>query len=91
MVTFSSYAEQLEVDRIFTDAGYPYKNLIIKAERVELIYSEEQNTTTCRIQVYDKGQLHQSEQLEVSSYSFSKQPIKSCLGRKRARDILSLL
>ncbi|KZN52936.1 hypothetical protein [Pseudoalteromonas luteoviolacea] len=91
LVTFSSSAEQLEVDRIFTDAGYPYKNLIMKAERVELIYSEEQNKTTCRVQVYDKGQLHQSEQLEVSSYSFSKQPVTSCLERKRARHILSLL
>ncbi|KZN62899.1 hypothetical protein N473_18460 [Pseudoalteromonas luteoviolacea CPMOR-1] len=91
LVTFTSAATQLNTEKIFTDAGYPYKNLIMKAEKVELLYSQEQNKTTCRIKVYDEGNLHESKQIEVASDEFGKQPVKSCLKRDRAKHILSLL
>ncbi|MBQ4834963.1 MULTISPECIES: hypothetical protein [Pseudoalteromonas] len=90
-VAFTSVAQQVQVERIFTNAGYPYKNLIMKAEKVELVYTDKQDKTTCRVKVYKGDTLHQGEQVEISSKAFSNNPVKSCLARKNAKQILSLL
>ncbi|MCF2856148.1 hypothetical protein L1286_01565 [Pseudoalteromonas sp. SMS1] len=90
-IAFTSAAQQVQTDRVFTNAGYPYKNLIMKAERVELIYSEEQHKTTCRVKVYKAGTLHEGAPMEVSSKAFSDAPVKSCLARHNAKQILGLL
>ncbi|KZN43771.1 hypothetical protein [Pseudoalteromonas luteoviolacea] len=90
-VAFNSMAEQVQTERVFTSAGYPYKNLIIKAERVELIYSEDKDKTSCRVKVYKSGNLHESEPMEVSQKAFSSDPVQSCLARQNAKQILSLL
>ncbi|TQF67565.1 hypothetical protein [Pseudoalteromonas luteoviolacea] len=90
-IAFTSSAQQVQTERVFTNAGYPYKNLIMKAERVELIYSEDEDKTNCRVKVYKSGKLHESAPMEVSSKAFSSDPVQSCLARKNAKQILSLL
>ncbi|GEK11264.1 hypothetical protein [Pseudoalteromonas peptidolytica] len=91
MVVFSSHAISTPAERVFTDAGYPYKNLIMKAEKVELIYSEEQDKTTCQVNVYSGDLLHQGEAKEVPANKFLRMPVQSCLSRENAKRILSLL
>ncbi|KZN38706.1 hypothetical protein N480_13710 [Pseudoalteromonas luteoviolacea S2607] len=90
-VAFDSLAAQVQTERVFTNAGYPYKNLIMKAERVELIYSEDEDKTSCRVKVYKSGNLHESAPVKVSSKAFSSDPVQSCLARQNAKQILSQL
>lgn len=91
LAAFASTSEQVQTEKVFTDAGYPYKNLIMKAEKVELVYSEEQNKTTCRVKVYSGDVLHEGEPMEISAKTFSTDPVKGCLARQNAKHILSLL
>ncbi|MEJ6476704.1 hypothetical protein [Pseudoalteromonas piscicida] len=90
-ITFISHAKQVQTEKVFTDAGYPYKNLIMKAEKVELVYSEQQNKTTCHVKVYQGDTLLEGEPVEVSNQSFSITPVQSCLARQNAKQLLSLL
>ncbi|TMP39552.1 hypothetical protein [Pseudoalteromonas rubra] len=92
LVSNGVYAQStVMADKVYTSEGYPYKNLIMKAERVELIYSEEGSTTTCRVKVHSNNQVLESKNVSVSQQDFSNAPITQCLARKTAKAFLGQL
>ncbi|MCO7189505.1 MULTISPECIES: hypothetical protein [unclassified Pseudoalteromonas] len=92
LVSNAVYARStVMADKVYTSEGYPYKNLIMKAERVELIYSEEGSTTNCRVKVHSNNQVLESKNVNVSQQDFSSAPITHCLARKTAKAFLGQL
>ncbi|MCL2914517.1 hypothetical protein L2725_12145 [Shewanella corallii] len=81
----------LPVERLDTDEGYPYKNLIMRAQRVELIYSELGNRVECRVTVMMPDGSFEGEKREVSAKSFHRKPMQSCMDRDKAKQLLTRL
>ncbi|AZZ95821.1 hypothetical protein [Pseudoalteromonas sp. R3] len=92
LVSNGVYAQStIMADKVYTSEGYPYKNLIMKAERVELIYSEEDSITTCRVKVHSNNKVLESNNVSISQEDFSSAPVTQCLARKTAKAFLSQL
>ncbi|KAF7764446.1 hypothetical protein PCIT_b0450 [Pseudoalteromonas citrea] len=79
------------LDRIETQEGYPYKNLIMKASKVELLYVSKSEHTTCRVNVSYANEQYQGSHFTVSNKKFEKSPMAACLTRTVAKKLLSKL
>ncbi|CAH9050374.1 hypothetical protein PSECIP111951_00179 [Pseudoalteromonas holothuriae] len=89
--TTATYAKHQHVEHINTNEGYPYKNVIRKAERVELRYSEVENNIECKVIVLNNTHKHSSTLQTVSRKKFNKSPMAACLTRNTAKQILATL
>ncbi len=86
-------------DKVYTGKGYPYKNLIHKAEQVRIHYveddsklaanSEKGNYVNCRVEVNWGENERQSSQVRVTKSEFDAEPLASCLPRKLAKQYLA--
>ncbi|TMP38502.1 hypothetical protein CWB96_16000 [Pseudoalteromonas citrea] len=79
------------LDKIETQEGYPYKNLIMKAGKVELLYITKSEHTTCRVNVSYANEQYQGSRFTVSNTKFEKSPMAACLTRPIAKKLLSKL
>ncbi|OHU84241.1 MULTISPECIES: hypothetical protein [Pseudoalteromonas] len=91
LFTATSFANTAPVERLNTTEGYPYKNVIFKAERVELHYSQLDDKVECKVVVSDKMRVYSSETQQVSQKKFSRSPMAACLTRRTAKQILAKL
>ncbi|CAM4205850.1 hypothetical protein [Pseudoalteromonas byunsanensis] len=91
LFTAISLANTLPVERINTTEGYPYKNIIFKAERVELHYSQLDNKVECKVVVSDKMRVYTSDVQQVSQQKFSRSPMSACMTRRTAKQVLAKL
>ncbi|MBD1583751.1 hypothetical protein [Pseudoalteromonas sp. S16_S37] len=91
LFTTASYANTQAVEQINTTEGYPYKNVIFKAQRVELHYSELENGIECRVNVVGDEQQHSGDTQQVSHKKFQQSPMAACLTRTTAKQILAKL
>lgn len=98
MVVFTSVlsvnlvsASEKVLDRIETQEGYPYKNLIMKADKVELLYITQSEHTTCRVNVSYANEQYQGSRFTVSNTKFEKSPMAACLTRPVAKKLLPKL
>lgn len=74
-----------------TDEGYPYKNLIKKAQRVELRYIESEHSVKCKVSVQTSHNQYVGKEQIVSPNTFKKQPMAACLTRAKAKQILNMM
>jgi hypothetical protein len=84
-----SLAEVNNETKLYTQEGYPYGPLVQRIESVKIRYSQQQNEVQCSAEISDKGQTWRSEVRKVSVKSFNKLPLKSCLERDLAKQILA--
>lgn len=86
-------------DKVYTGKGYPYKNLIHKAEKVRIHYveddsnlatdSEKGNYVNCQVEVNWADNERTTSQVRVAKSEFDKEPLASCLPRKLAKQYLA--
>ncbi|BBN83482.1 hypothetical protein PA25_34670 [Pseudoalteromonas sp. A25] len=91
LFTTASYANTQATEQINTTEGYPYKNVIHKAQRVELHYSELDNGIECHVNVISDTLKHSSAPQKVSHKKFKHSPMAACLTRATAKQILAKL
>lgn len=91
LISFSNQAQANTTIKLDTDEGYPYKNLINKAQRVELRYVENDHQVTCKVSVQPLHNQYMGKEQTVSAKQFKKQPIAACLTRIKAKQILNML
>ena len=89
VVTATSLVNASEYPMVFTDKGYPYKDLIQRTEEVKIIYTENDQSITCRVEVNIDGVDLTSQKLTISKKAFKETPLASCISRKRARQMLA--
>ena len=91
----NAFAEEMH---LYTEKGYPYKNLVHKADQIRLLFNESnqpvddnagQNTIQCRVEVSWQGQVSMSEPLKVTVRQFDESPLASCLTREVAKKYLT--
>lgn len=78
-----------ELSMVFTEKGYPYKNLVNRTESVKIFYTEKDHEVSCRVEVEVDGTNWKSAKQQVSKQAFSETPLASCLSRDRAKQILA--
>lgn len=78
-----------ETNMLFTEQGYPYKDLVNRSNEVKIIYSEKNNDVSCRVQVALNGTTWKTRNLQVEKREFDSAPLASCLERSKAKQILA--
>jgi hypothetical protein len=82
---------QQQAQTIETAEGFPYKNLIMKADKVELIYTDNSDSITCRVNVFNKELTYRGKAKTISINKFKKVPMAACLTRPVAKLLLKKL
>ena len=85
----NSLAKLNNVEKIHTQEGYPYADIVRISEQVNLIYTESENEVNCRVEVSKNGQLWQGAQQIAELKNFKNKPLRSCLTRPEAKKILA--
>jgi len=75
--------------KLYSEAGYPYKNLIHKAESVKILYTEKDQTISCRVKVSLTSNTTTSQTTLVPRKQFNAKPLASCLPRAQAKKLLA--
>lgn len=78
-----------ETNMLYTEKGYPYKDLVNRSNEVKIIYSENKSKVVCRVEVDMNGTVWQSPSNDVTKTRFEQTPLSSCLPRERAKQILA--
>lgn len=95
LMSLNVFAEEMF---LYTDKGYPYKNLVDKADQIHLYYqtaeetwgmSGQQEVVRCRVEVNWQGNVSKTEPAKVSVSQFEKSPLASCLPRSVAKQYLA--
>jgi hypothetical protein len=82
---------QQQLNKINTAEGFPYKNLIMKADKVELIFKDNLDSITCRVNVLNKDFIYHGKANTISKNKFKKVPMAACLTRTVAKSLLKKL
>ncbi|REL24397.1 hypothetical protein [Thalassotalea euphylliae] len=80
-----------KLEKVYSHQGYPYKQLINRANKVKLSFTEAKlnSTVTCRVLVQLNNQLFESAQVSVTQQAFTEKPLASCLDRQQAKKLLA--
>lgn len=86
-------AAAVSQEKLYSNKGYPYKNLIHKAQVVKIYYIEDQQQThiNCRVEVKEQNNEFISGQYRVEKSAFDQAPLASCLPRELAKRFLAQL
>ena len=76
--------------KLYSEAEYPYKNLIHKAKLVKIFFTEKGEGITCRVNVTLESKDKTTAKVHVSKKQFEQTPLTSCLTRDEAKKILTL-
>jgi len=76
--------------QLYSEAKYPYKNLIHKAKSVNIFFTEKGEGVTCRVNVRLESQEKTTGKIHTSKKRFEQAPLTSCLTRDQAKKILTL-
>ena len=78
------------VEKVFTEQGYPYKQLVQRSDTVKLIYSQDGHNVTCKVAIEHKGQASTTPKQTISAAKFADKPLASCLKRDAAKSLLAM-
>lgn len=70
-------------------AGYPYEQLIARADSIKILFSESEEIITCSAALEYKNQAIVSEPVKVLKNRFKVRPFKACLNTTQARKWLA--
>lgn len=76
-------------EKIFTQKGYPYKDLVQRTELVKLHYNDAGESVNCSVEIISGSQVWFSPSLNISKRSFKKAPFASCIERSFAKKVLN--
>ena len=88
-VPFFLNAAQQQVKMVYSQQGYPWKDLIRVSDSVKIFYTENQGKIHCRVSVTEAQHQWQSKGVETSEKAFTHQPLRSCLPRAVAKQQLA--
>jgi hypothetical protein len=71
-----------------SSAGYPYNLLIQRSDQILFSYHGDE-LVQCQVEVKRNKQIWQGTLVQVEADKFSQDPLKSCLPRHLAKDILA--
>ena len=75
-------------DRIDNVEGYPYNLLIQRTDQIKVIYQGDKQIT-CRVEIHKGGLQWSGDTQVVKATKFKQSPLKYCLGRAHAKQILA--
>lgn len=75
--------------QLYSEADYPYKNLINKAKAVKILFTEREESVICRVSVSGDTQNKTTEKVIISKKQFEQAPLVNCLPRAEAKKLLT--
>lgn len=89
LLSNSSLAELNQLDKVYTQQGYPYQGLVERSEQVTIFYTEKAENISCRVEVSQNGQVWQGEVRTTSVKKFTHKPLRVCMNREDAKKLLA--
>lgn len=89
LASSNSLAELTQIQKVYTQKGYPYGGLVDRSEQVTILYTVSSDTISCRVEVSHNGQIWKGEQKNTSLNKFTQKPLHSCLEREQAKKLLA--
>ena len=68
--------------------GYPYQNLMNRADEVKVFYITNGGSFTCNVQVTKGKRVWNSIEIKAEKVSFDKEPLVNCLSVEDAEQLL---
>jgi hypothetical protein len=85
----NSLAKLNHIEKMYSQEGYPYADLIRRSEKVNLIYTESENEVNCRVEISSDGRVWQGQNRVAKLKNFKNKPLHSCLTRPEAKKLLA--
>lgn len=100
LTSFNLFAADIQIDdksqeatsaKLYSHQGYPYKQLINRANQVKLSFTElkTENLVRCRVNIALGNEVFDSPKVTVTKEAFTNKPLASCLARKQAKSWLA--
>lgn len=86
--TAISYANTVH-EKLYSEKGYPYKELIQRSDSVKIFYTEKDALVNCKVEVNNQQDVWTSTAVSITKDSFTEAPLASCLKRNKAKEILA--
>lgn len=90
LLTLSATSVFAGHERVFTEQGYPYKQLVKRSDTVKLIYSQDGQQVTCKVAIEHKGLARITTEQTISAAKFADKPLANCLKRDTAKSLLAM-
>lgn len=84
-----SFEAHAEIGMLYSEKGYPYRDLIARTDEIKIFYTEKDATVRCRVEVAFHGVTWKPAGKQVAQRAFDEAPLSSCLSRDKARQILA--
>jgi hypothetical protein len=78
-------------NKIYSQEGYPYSNLIAKAEQIRIRYIDKDQGVECQVEVINNQQHWMLDKQWASTEDFAEKPFKSCVNRNTIKELLATL
>ena len=89
LFSLSTLANIKHEEKIYTPEGYPYSKLIQRADEVKLIFTENENSVHCRVEVSQNGKVWRGLSNTAKKKEFLSKPLNSCMAREEAKQLLA--
>lgn len=78
-----------QLEQVYSEKGYPYKDVISRTNEVKIIYTEKSQVVACKVLISLEDGIYESTQKDVSKKAFDNAPLASCLARSEAKSVLA--
>jgi hypothetical protein len=78
-------------DKMYSQVGYPYSNLIETAEQVRIRYIDKDKGIECQVEVINDQQRWMLDKQRTSKEDFAAKPFRSCVTRNKVKELLVTL
>lgn len=82
-------AAPLSLNKLYSDAGYPYNMLLERADSMKIIYTIKAQEVTCSVLLENGDAPQESPKVIVSKKHFNEEPLANCLLRVKAKQWLA--
>jgi hypothetical protein len=89
LTSTNSLAELKSIEKVYAQKGYPYEGLVNRSEQVTIFYIKGTDNISCRVEVSQNGQIWQGEERSISLKKFTQKPLRSCMDREDAKQLLA--
>jgi len=80
---------QASQEKLYSAKKYPYNLLLSKTDSVKIIYTKNKEGIDCKVEINWQNEVMTTQQTRVSKLEFNKEPLATCLPRKKAKIILA--
>ncbi|GAB3023127.1 hypothetical protein [Bowmanella dokdonensis] len=90
-LVISGLGQAQSLEKLYTEPGYPYGELVRRSEQVRLSYHPKGQQISCSAEIHQGDRSWRGQRQLIDARDFDKAPFEACLDRGEAKAILGQL